>query len=88
MNVDHLWLGTGADNIADRVAKGRTYNGKAEITHCLNGHEFNESNTYRRGNCRQCKACGLARTARYRAERKAKMKDQDLLTYLTAEVDS
>lgn len=31
----------------------------AAKTHCKNGHEFTDENTYRYGNSRKCKACGL-----------------------------
>lgn len=51
-----LFLGTRADNNADREAKGRNY--WSNITHCKRGHPFDETNTYvdprgRRG-CRKC----------------------------------
>lgn len=35
--------------------RGRRYN--AEKTHCKNGHEFDEVNTYKYGNSRQCRQC-------------------------------
>lgn len=41
-------------------------------THCVNGHEFDETNTHidKRG-WRSCRACSRAKTARQRAARKA-----------------
>jgi hypothetical protein len=59
----HLFLGTQADNNADRDAKGRQWNRRK--THCKYGHEFTEANTYvdRKGQ-RNCKACGRLRTQR------------------------
>lgn len=30
INVDHLWLGTNADNVADRERKGRHHSGRCE----------------------------------------------------------
>lgn len=76
---DHLFLGTPGENAADREAKGRN---KIEVavaesarirvsaTHCKNGHEWNETNTYidpGRGR-RSCRAC---RTEAARRARKA-----------------
>ena len=41
-------------------------------THCVNGHEFNESNTYRRPNgARDCRTCICERQRRYQERRKA-----------------
>ncbi len=39
----HLWLGTDADNSADRDRKGR--NGSRNKTHCPQGHPYTEANT-------------------------------------------
>lgn len=56
VNIDHLWLGTNAENTADRDRKGRQWNQKK--THCLEGHPYNSENTYidksRRRHCRTC----------------------------------
>jgi hypothetical protein len=62
-NVEHLFLGTPADNMADMVAKGR--NPGAAVTHCTHGHEYTPENAYvdPRGH-RKCRACHNARTLR------------------------
>lgn len=57
-NPDHLWLGTNADNSADRDAKGRNKPHNLTKTHCPHGHPYDERNTYvypsgHRG-CREC----------------------------------
>ena len=63
VNPSHLWLGTAKDNAQDRENKGR--NVHSSRTHCLQGHEFTEENTYitREGwrQCRKCKALKLRR---------------------------
>ena len=52
----HLWLGTNEDNVADKTAKGRA--GKPKTTHCIRGHERNETNmridSKGRRHCRPC----------------------------------
>lgn len=59
-NPSHLTLGTVADNAKDSVERGR--NPQARKTHCLNGHEFNEKNTYHLPDGgRNCRPCGLKR---------------------------
>lgn len=57
VNPDHLSVGTHAENSADMVRQGRG-NGQKK-THCVNGHEFNEKNTYQdiKRSRRQCRAC-------------------------------
>ena len=57
VNVEHLWLGTHADNAADKVAKGRQSRFNSTKTHCKRGHPFNETNTYKSGTRRYCRAC-------------------------------
>ena len=47
VNLDHLWLGTKAENNADRDAKGRRRgNGQKDWTHCKADHEYTPENTY------------------------------------------
>lgn len=63
---DHLFLGTDADNVADREAKGRNRpeiavgiaaSRKRSATSCQHGHEFTEANTYWHNAKRHCRAC-------------------------------
>lgn len=58
INLDHLFLGDHADNMADKASKGRCVNQHTGKTHCHRGHEFNDENTYvdPRG-WRTCRAC-------------------------------
>jgi hypothetical protein len=56
VRVDHLFLGTQAENIADMIDKGR--HSEMRKTHCVNGHAYDEANTYlpKRGG-RKCRTC-------------------------------
>ena len=56
INPDHLFLGTQADNNADKLAKGRHH--YAKRTHCKHGHEFNIVNTRYTAKGRMCRRCG------------------------------
>ena len=55
----HLFLGTHADNNADKAAKKRSRNGNEAKTQCKRGHPFDEVNTYvpptGRRHCLTCK---------------------------------
>lgn len=68
----HLFLGTNADNSADRDAKGRTFNGQAAKTHCPQGHEYAGDNLYLTSTGRKCRACHRVRVlAQYHKDRAA-----------------
>ncbi len=72
INPAHLSVGSQADNVRDRDAKGRRtqfLGGWAqrnrEKTHCLRGHEMAGDNVIRRSDGRECRACRSCRARRY-----------------------
>jgi hypothetical protein len=59
---------TRAAYLAGESHRGRNWH--AAKTHCVHGHEFTPENTHRDANGhRSCRACIVARSARYRAGR-------------------
>jgi hypothetical protein len=70
VNLDHLRLGTQAENLADMKAKGRGHRFADTQTHCKNGHPFDEANTRhdtRDGYpTRHCRACVRENSRRWR----------------------
>jgi hypothetical protein len=73
VNLEHLWLGTHAQNQADMAQKGHVKRtGRPPTSHCPRGHEYTEANSSynRRGN-RSCKTCGAWFARKYRAEKRA-----------------
>jgi HNH endonuclease len=71
VNVDHLFLGTVADNNADQRNKGR--HASQLKTHCPNGHEYTAENTYVYTDppSRHCKTCAKRRSTE--AKRRKRM---------------
>jgi len=56
-HVTNLYWGSLSDNQRDVLANGNSFG--RNKTHCINGHEYTEDNTYRspKTNCRSCKTC-------------------------------
>jgi hypothetical protein len=56
INIEHLFLGTQADNLRDMRQKGRHAHQK--VTHCPKGHEYTPANTRLRcDGARSCRTC-------------------------------
>ena len=70
VNPKHLEPVTHAENLLRGFSRNAV---NARKTHCLNGHEFNEQNTYIRKSdgYRWCKKCGNDRARRRYHEQKA-----------------
>jgi hypothetical protein len=61
--LENLAWGTARDNAEDRMRHGRGVL-KDQKTHCINGHEYTEENTYRwssENGYRRCKTCEWAK---------------------------
>ena len=69
-NPDHLYVGTQKDNIRDASARKRLRGQRK--THCPQGHEYSEENTYiyPRTNHRQCIKCQRETQRRIRSNNK------------------
>jgi hypothetical protein len=63
--LEHLRLGTQAENMQDAGRKGRMGAANRAKTHCINGHEFTPDNTWTNGKRRQCRTCLKERKRRY-----------------------
>jgi len=68
-DIEHLFLGTQADNNKDMYSKGRNVSAESAVTHCPQGHEYTEANTRIYRGSRYCRECNRINVARWRAER-------------------
>lgn len=84
VNPDHLFLGTQKENIQDAIAKGRMEHRHAARvaaqlvnrgkTHCRQGHEYNDKNTYiQKSGGRTCRACNNTISAGKQTRRRARL---------------
>jgi hypothetical protein len=74
-NIDHLFLGTPADNLRDQIAKGRhTSNREGMLRnkkHCIQGHLYTEATTgITAAGHRFCRVCKNAYMVRYQAAKR------------------
>ena len=61
INLNHLRVGTAADNTKDMMRRRQNKNGNVYKTHCHEGHEFTDKNTYWHRGKRNCRECGRVR---------------------------
>lgn len=68
IRLDHLFTATHAENMRDKVAKGRARGGRPLSESCGRGHPFTEENTYTDpSGIRHCRTCMRAGDARLRS---------------------
>lgn len=75
-DISNLTWGTRSENALDAVRHGTHRNPGSEKTHCVRGHEFTETNTYRtpstsRPSIRTCRTCRREAKRRYRQKKLA-----------------
>lgn len=81
VNPDHIYLGTRKDNMRDRIKTGD--NPQLSRTYCINGHEFNEENTYfQKDGHRCCRACTRKHALAYYYKNKDKINSKRRITLL------
>lgn len=67
VNPRHIDPVTTKENIFRGTAPASV---NARKTHCVNGHEFNQKNTYTLNNMRACRVCSMYKERRKRARQK------------------
>jgi hypothetical protein len=70
-HASNLAWGTQSDNEKDAVRHGTHYSHFRDAPECVHGHPFDDENTKFEHGQRRCRACARARTAAYRARKKA-----------------
>lgn len=71
---DHLFLGSGFDNMRDASKKGRMHNQFSKMTNCIHGHPLSGDNLkIRSDGSRACRTCLKRRGDERRARQRAKL---------------
>lgn len=78
LTLDHLCRNRACINPAhldpctlrENLERGNAFIGRT-LTHCKNGHPFDERNTLKRRQGRGCRACGVISSRKYAAKKKA-----------------
>lgn len=68
VNPQHLYLGDRADNARDTSARKRWFNSRK--THCAQGHEFSQDNTFVQDGARRCRRCYSMAHAKWAAKKR------------------
>ena len=62
--LSNLRWGTPSENTQDSIRNGNNW--RLKLTHCPQGHEYTDDNTYVYRGRRSCRTCNRAKSARYR----------------------
>jgi hypothetical protein len=78
VRIDHLRVGSYADNEHDKKRKGRYRNASMNKTHCPQGHEYTDANTYTSRSCyRHCRFCQKQHRTEWRQRQRGRVVVQE-----------
>lgn len=78
VRIDHLFLGTPKDNMADMTRKGRNYHpGRRDRSKCRNGHNYADNVVITKHGYNRCVQCYKSKQERRRVKPDATISDSD-----------